>query len=93
MTIGNIKDINETAKDLLENRIIRKEFEKLVNKLYFEIENNLVDNLFDNKYQKLENSSLKVDLNKLNDNTLKSYKRIKEYYIEQDNPAFLFDLY
>jgi len=77
----------------LENRINRKEFEKLINKLYFEIENNLVDNLFNEKYHILENSSLKVDLNKLDNNTLKNYKRIKEFNKEQDEPAFLFDLY
>ena len=77
----------------MENRINRKEFEKLVNKLYFEIDNNLVDNLFDEKYRKLENLSLKVDLNKLDDDVIKKYKRIKEYHKEQDEPAFLFDMY
>ena len=77
----------------MENRINRKEFEKLINKLYFEIENDLVDNLFDDKYRKLENLSLKVDLNKLDDDIIKKYKRIKEYHKEQDKPAFLFDLY
>ncbi len=77
----------------MENRINRKEFEKLVNKLYFEIDNNLVDNLFDGKYRKLENLSLKVDLNKLDDDVIKKYKGIKEYHKEQDKPAFLFDMY
>ncbi len=77
----------------MENRINRKEFEKLVNKLFFEIENNFVDNLFDEKYHKLENSSLKVDLNKLDNNTLKKYKRIKEFNKEQDESTFLFDSY
>ena len=77
----------------MENRINRKEFEKLVNKLYFEIDNNLVDNLFDEKYRKLENLSLKVDLNKLDNDVIKKYKRIKEYHKEQDEPAFLFDMY
>jgi len=85
--------MSNITKDLLENRINRKEFEKLVNKLYFEIDNNLVDNLFDEKYRKLEEFSLKVDLNKLDDNDIKKYKRIKEYHKEQDEPAFLFDLY
>ena len=77
----------------MENRINRKEFEKLINKLYFEIENNLVDNLFNEKYRKLEELSLKVDLIKLSIETINKYKRIKEYNKEQDKPAFLFDLY
>jgi hypothetical protein len=77
----------------MENRINRTEFEKLVNKLFFEIENNLVDTLFVEKYRKLEELSLKVNLDKLNDGVIKKYIKIKEYYKEQDEPAFLFDLY
>ena len=93
LNIFTFKDIKDTAKDLLENKITRKKFEKLVNKLYFEIENDLVDNFFDEKYRKLEELSLKIDLNKLSNEFIKKYKRIKEYYKEQDEPAFLFDLY
>ena len=77
----------------MENRINRKEFEKLINKLYFEIENDLVDNLFDEKYRKLEKLSLKIELNKLENAVIRKYKTIKEYHKEQDKPAFLFDLY
>jgi len=75
----------------LENRIIRKEFEKFINKLYFEIENNLIDNLFYDNYQKLENLSLKVDLNKLDNCILEKYKIIKKFQKEQDIPGFNFD--
>ena len=77
------------AKDLSENKITRKKFEKLVIKLYFEIEEDLIDTLFDEKYRKLEELSLKVNLDKLNDNTLKKYKRIKEFNKEHDEPAIL----
>lgn len=77
------------AKDLSENKITRKKFEKLVIKLYFEIEEDLIDILFDEKYRKLEELSLKVNLDKLNDNTLKKYKRIKEFNKEHDEPAIL----
>lgn len=77
------------AKDLLENKITRKEFEKLVNKLYFEIEEDLIDTLFSEKYRKLEELSLKVNLDKLNDEVIKKYKRIKEFKKEHDEPAFL----
>jgi len=73
----------------LENRINRKEFEKLINKLYFEIEKDLVDTFFDEKYRKLEELSLKVNLDKLNDEIIEKYTKIKEYYKEQDEPAFL----
>ena len=74
----------------MENRINRKEFERLISKLYFEIENNLIDNLFNNKYQKLENLSIKVDLNKLDDDFIEKYKRIKEFQKERDIPGFNF---
>jgi len=74
----------------LENRINRKEFERLISKLYFEIENNLIDNLFNDKYQKLENLSIKVDLNKLDYDFVEKYKKIKEFQNEQDIPGFNF---
>ena len=77
------------AKDLLENKITRKKFEKLVIKLYFEIEEDLIDTLFDEKYRKLEELSLKVNLDKLNDEVIKKYKRIKEFNKEHDEPAIL----
>ena len=77
------------AKDLLENKIIRKKFEKLVIKLYFEIEKDLIDTLFDEKYRKLEGLSLKVNLDKLNDEVIRKYKRIKEFNKEHDEPAIL----
>ena len=77
------------AKDLSENKITRKKFEKLVIKLYFEIEEDLIDTLFDEKYRKLEELSLKVNLDKLNDEIIKKYKRIKEFNKEHDEPAIL----
>jgi len=88
-----LRDIKDTAKDLLENRIYRNKFKKLINKLYFEIENDIIDNLFDEKYRKLEELSLKIDLNKLEKELIKKYKIIKEYNKEQDKPAYLFELY
>ena len=77
----------------MKNRINRKDFENIIDKLYFEIENDLVDNLFDEKYRKLEELSLKIDLNKLSNEFIKKYKKIKEFIKEQDEPAFNFDLY
>ncbi len=64
----------------------------IINKLYFEIENDLADNLFDEKYRKLEKLSFKIDLNKLSNEFTKKYKKIKEFIKEQDKPAFLFHL-
>jgi len=86
-----IIDIRETAKDLLENRINRIYFEIIINKLYFEIENDLIDNSFDEKYRKLEELSLKIDLNELSHEFTKGYKKIKEFIKEQKRPAFLFN--
>lgn len=77
------------AKDLLENKITRRKFEKLVIKLYFEIEKDLIDTLFVEKYRKLEELSLTVNLDKLNSNTLMKYTKIKEFNKEHDEPAIL----
>lgn len=77
------------AKDLLENKITRKKFKKLVIKLYFEIEKDLIDTLFVEKYRKLEELSLTVNLDKLNSNTLMKYTKIKEFNKEHDEPAIL----
>ena len=94
MIIGTIRDIKDTAKDLLENRTKKRDFENFINKLFFEIENDLVDNFFYKNYQELDKLSLKIDLNKLDEAYIKKYKRIKEYYKENYNrTAFNFTLY